>query len=423
MARIIPSVLPVVFLFLIAQASDNWPQFRGPDGTGHSDTRGLPLNWSESQNIVWKTAIHDRGWSSPVIWGNQIWLTTATKDGRQLYALCLDRDTGRIVKDLKLFDVAEPQYAHPFNTYASPTPVIEAGRVYITFGSPGTACIDTKSFKVLWGRRDIECNHFRGAGSSPVIFQNLLLMHFDGSDHQFVTALDKRTGRTVWQTKRSIDFQDIEPSGKIAADGDMRKAFSTPQVTRINGRWEMISLGAKAAYSYNPFTGKELWRVEERAQHSASTRPVLGHGMIFFPTGFSAGQLLAVRMGGNGLITDTHIAWRVKRGVSNKPSILLIDDLIYMINDTGIASCIEARTGDQVWQKRIAGEYSASPVYADGRIWMFSEDGKTTVIRPGRTFELLAENRLDEGFLASPAIAGKAFYLRTRTHLYRIEKR
>ena len=422
MKRILPAFL-LVFFCLAAQASENWPQFRGPEGTGHSDARDLPLTWSEAQNVVWKTAIHDRGWSSPVIFGKQIWLTTASKDGRQLYALCLDRDTGRILRDVKLFDVAEPQYAHPFNTYASPTPAIEAGRVYITFGAPGTACIDTKSFKVLWERRDIECNHFRGAGSSPVIFQNLLLMHFDGSDRQFVTALDKRTGKTVWQTKRSIDFQDVDANGKIAADGDLRKAFSTPQVAMINGRWEMISLGAKAAYAYDPFTGKELWRVEERAQHSASTRPVLGHGMIFFPTGFSAGQLLAVRQGGNGLITDTHVAWRVKRGVSNKPSILLIDDLIYMIGDTGIASCIDAKTGAQVWQQRIGGEYSASPVYADGKIWMFSEEGKTTVIRPGRTFEQLAENKLDEGFLASPAIAGKAFYLRTRTHLYRIEKK
>lgn len=419
-------IFTVVFLLgfsLFAYASENWPQFRGPDGTGHSDAQGLPLQWSESQNVVWKTAIHDRGWSSPVLYGKQIWLTTAAKDGRQLYALCLDRDTGRIIKDLKLFDVAEPQYAHPFNTYASPTPVIEAGRVYLTFGSPGTACLDTKTFKVLWERRDFECNHFRGSGSSPVIFQNLLLMHFDGSDRQFVVALDKKTGKTVWQTKRSIDFQDIEPSGKIAADGDMRKAFATPHVAQINGRWEMLSLGAKAAYSYDPFTGKELWRVEERAQHSASTRPVLGHGMIFFPTGFSAGQLLGVRTGGNGLITDSHVAWRVKRGVSNKPSILLIDDLIYMIGDTGIASCIEAKTGAPVWQQRIGGEYSASPVYADGKIWLFSEDGKTTVIKPGRAFEKLAENTLAEGFLASPAIAGKAFYLRTRTHLYRIEQK
>jgi outer membrane protein assembly factor BamB len=424
--RLFPSVwsaLILVFVCLIVEANDNWPQFRGPEGTGHSDSRGLPLNWSETTNVVWKTAIHDRGWSSPVVYGDQIWLTTAAPDGRKLYALCLDRQTGRVIRDLPLFDVAQPQYAHPFNTYASPTPVIEEGRVYITFGSAGTAAIDTKSFRVIWERRDIDCNHFRGAGSSPIIFRDLLLMHFDGSDHQFVLALDKKTGKTVWQTKRSIDFQDLTPQGKPAADGDFRKAFATPHVAQINGRWEMISLGAKAAYSYDPFTGKELWRVEERGQHSASTRPVIGHGMIFYPTGFANGQLFAVRTGGNDLITDTHVAWKVKRGVSNKPSILLIDDLIYMINDVGIASCLEAKTGELVWQKRIGGEYSASPVYADGRIWLFSEDGKTTVIRPGRTFELLAENQLDEGFLASPAIAGKSFFLRTRTHLYRIEEK
>jgi outer membrane protein assembly factor BamB len=163
--------------------------------------------------------------------------------------------------------------------------------------------------------------------------------------------------------------------------------------------------------------------VEERAQHSASTRPVLGHGLIFYPTGFSAGQLFAVRTGGQGLVTDTHVAWKVKRGVSNKPSILLVGDLIYMIGDAGIASCVEAKTGEVVWQQRVGGEYSASPVYADGRVWFFSEEGKTAVIRPGRAFELLAENRLDDGFLASPAVAGRAFYLRTRTHLYRIEQR
>lgn len=430
MKKIIPAILLLAFSLaahaagsLIAQAADNWPQFRGPEGTGHSAARDLPQEWSETKNIVWKTAIHDRGWSSPVIYGRQVWLTSASPDGRKLYALCLDRDTGKIIRDIRLFDVEQPQYAHPFNTYASPTPVIEKGRVYITFGSPGTACIDTNTFKVLWERRDFECNHFRGSGSSPIIFRDLLIMHFDGSDHQFVAALDKRTGKTVWQTKRSIDFQDLDKNGKPAAEGDLRKAFSTPHVAQINGRWELISLGAKAAYSYDPLTGKELWRVEERAQHSASTRPVLGHGMIFFPTGFSAGQLFAVRTGGNGLITDTHVAWKVKRGVSNKPSILLIGDLIYMIGDTGIASCIDAKTGEQVWQQRIGGEYSASPVYADGKIWLFSEDGKTTVIKPSRTFELLAENRLEQGFLASPAIAGKAFYLRTRTHLYRIEKK
>lgn len=419
---IIHSLIFLATLFF-AQPADNWPQFRGPDGNGHARATGLPTNWSESQNVVWKTPIHDRGWSSPVIYGNQIWLTTATKDGRQLFALCLDKQTGRIIRDIKLFEVAQPQYAHPFNTYASPTPVIEDGRVYITFGSPGTACIDTRTFKVIWERRDIECNHFRGAGSSPILFRNLLLMHFDGSDHQFVIALDKRTGKTVWQTKRSVDYRDLDEKGQPAAEGDFRKAFATPHMAMINGQWEMISLGSRAAYGYEPMTGRELWRVEEHAQFSASTRPVLGHGMIFFPTGFSAGQLFAVRAGGRGVITDSHVAWKLKRGVSNKPSILLIDDLIYMISDAGILNCVEAKTGQLVWLKRIGGEFSASPIYADGRIWLFDEEGKATVIKPGRAFELVAENKLDEGCLASPAVSGKALFVRTRTHLYRLEAR
>lgn len=419
---IIQSLIFLVILFF-AQPADNWPQFRGPDGNGHARAAGLPTNWSESQSVVWKTPIHDRGWSSPVIYGNQIWLTTGTKDGRQLFALCLDKQTGRIIRDIKLFEVAQPQYAHPFNTYASPTPVIEEGRVYITFGSPGTACIDTKTFKVIWERRDIECNHFRGAGSSPIIFRNLLLMHFDGSDHQFVMALDKRTGRTVWRTKRSVDFRDLDKKGQPAAEGDYRKAFATPHVALINGQWEMISLGSRAAYGYDPMTGRELWRVEEHEQFSASTRPVLGHGMLFFPTGFSAGQLFAVRAGGRGVVTNSHVAWKLKRGVSNKPSILLIDDLIYMIGDAGILSCVEAKTGQLVWLKRIGGEFSASPIYADGKIWLFDEEGKATVFKPGRAFEPVAENRLDEGCLASPAASGKALFVRTRTHLYRLESR
>ncbi len=397
-----------------AQQGDNWPQFRGPDGNGHSQARGLPLKWSETENVVWKTPIHDRGWSSPVIFGSQIWLTTATPDGRQLYAIVIDRDSGKIIKDMKLFDVATPQYAHPFNTYASPTPAIESGRVYITFGSAGTACLDTKSFRVIWERRDIECNHFRGAGSSPIIFRDLLLMHFDGSDHQFVIALDKRTGKTVWRTNRSIDFQDIGANGKPQADGDYRKGFATPHVAMIEGKPVLISLGSKAAYGYDPITGRELWRVEERGQHSASTRPVIGHGLIFYPTGLSAGQLFAVR-------PDSSVAWKMKRGVSNKPSILLIDDLIYMIHDAGVASAVDVKTGDVVWQKRIGGEYSASPVFADGRIWFFSEEGKTTVMKPGRTAEVLAESQLGDGFLASPAISGRAFFLRSRTNLYRVE--
>jgi len=404
----------------IVPAGAQWPQFRGPDGMGTSPSR-LPLTWSEQQNVGWKTPIHGRAWSSPVVLGNQIWVTTATADGRELFAIAIDRKSGKVLHDLKLFQVATPQYAHPFNTYASPTPVIEPGRVYVTFGSPGTAAIDTNTGKVVWERRDLECNHFRGAGSSPILFGELLIMHFDGSDRQYVVALDKRTGRTVWRTERSIDFQDLTPAGKPQADGDFRKAFSTPQIVMVRNEPVLVSIGSKATYGYDPRTGKELWRIEERSSHSGSTRPVTGHGLVFYPTGFATGQLLAVKPDGRGDVTGTHVVWRVTRGVPNKPSIVLADDLVIMINDAGILSCLDAKSGAEVWKARLEGSFSASPVLAGGRVYFFSEEGKTTVIEAGRAFKVLAENHLGDGFMASPAVDGSALILRTRTHLYRIE--
>jgi outer membrane protein assembly factor BamB len=399
-----------------------WPQFRGAEGVGTSSAADLPLTWGEGKNVRWKTAIHGRAWSSPVVLGNQVWLTTATEDGRELFAVAVDRETGQIVHNLKVFHVDTPQYSHPFNTYASPTPVIEPGRVYVTFGSPGTAAIDTQTGKVIWERRDFECNHYRGAGSSPILFGDLLIMHFDGSDHQYVVALDKKTGKTVWRTTRSVDFQDLGPDGQPTAEGDFRKAFSTPHVVSVGGRPVLISLGSKATYGYDPRTGKELWKVIERGSHSASTRPVPGFGMVFFATGLEATQLLAVRPDGKGDVTRTHVVWRITRGVPQKPSILLVNDLIFMINDTGVATCVEPKTGETVWRGRVEGTYSASPVAVGGRIYAFNEDGKTTVIDAGRELKVLGESQLDEGFMASAAIDGKAFYLRTVTHLYRIEE-
>jgi outer membrane protein assembly factor BamB len=400
-----------------------WPQFRGADGNGVSTNTGLPLTWSETQNVRWKTAIHGRAWSSPVVLGRQVWLTTATPDGKQLFAVAIDKDSGKIIYDLKLFDVPNPQFAHAFNTYASPTPVIEEGRVYVTFGSPGTAALDTATGEVVWTRRDLECNHFRGAGSSPILFRNLLLMHFDGSDRQYVVALDKRTGKTVWQTNRSIDFQDVLPDGKIKADGDFRKAFGTPQIVMNGDRPVLVSIGSQATYGYDPLTGRELWKIVERGNFSGSTRPVAGHGLVFYPTGFNTGQIFAIRPDGRGDVTGTHVAWKAARGAPNKPSLLLLGDLLFMVNDGGIVTCLEARTGTEVWHGRLTDSYSASPVSADGRVYFFSEDGKTTVIDAGRAFKILAENSLDDGFMASPAIDGQAFYLRTRSHLYRIESR
>jgi outer membrane protein assembly factor BamB len=417
------SVLVVAALAaLTLPLSAQWPQFRGPDGMGTAPNAKLPLTWAEGQNVRWKTAIHGRAWSSPVVLGQQIWVTTATPDGRQLSALAVDRQSGKIIHDVKLFDVENPQFAHKFNSYASPTPAIEPGRVYVTFGSPGTAALDTRTAKVLWERRDLECNHFRGAGSSVVIFENLLLMHFDGSDQQYVVGLDKNTGKTVWKTPRSIDFKDLGPDGKPQADGDFRKGYATPQVVMTGGQPVMVSIGSKATYGYDPRTGKELWRIEERTNHSGSTRPVAGHGLVFYPSGHANGHLLAVRPDGQGDVTATHVVWRVTRGVPSKPSVLLVGDLIFMGNDSGILTCVEAKTGEIVWRGRIPGTFSASPLAAAGRIYFFSEDGVTTVIEAAREFKQLASNTLDGGFMASPAVDGNALILRTKTHLYRIEE-
>lgn len=417
-----------------AGGEQHWPQFRGNLGDGSTTSAHLPLSWDEKKNVVWKTAIHGRAWSSPVVWGNRIWVSTASEDGKALSLLSVDGMTGKILTDQKLFDVANPQFAHKFNTYGSPTPVVEEGFVYVTFGSPGTACLDTKTGKVVWERRDFVCNHFRGAGSSPIVHGNLLILHFDGSDHQFVAALDKKTGATQWEVKRSVDYKDLGPNGKPEADGDWRKAYATPHVATLGGREHLISIGAKAAYGYDPLTGKELWRVEERTSHSAGTRPLVGHGMVFVPTGWSSGQLLAIQPGTQGEVLDVNaptveqgsgslkMAWRVKRNVPRKPSLLLKGDHLFMIDDGGIAACVEAKTGKEIWRERVGGNYSASPLLAPGRIYFFSEEGKTTVLADKPVFEKLAESTLGDGFMASPAVLGDALILRSKTALYRLEE-
>jgi outer membrane protein assembly factor BamB len=427
MSKFTPFALLLALPLLLSRpgrAEENWPQFRGPTGQGHSTATGLPLTWSETEHVKWKTAIHGKAWSSPVVWGDQIWLTSATEDGRELFAVAVDRASGKILHDLKLFQVAEPQYADKFNSYGSPTPVIEAGRVYISFGSPGVACLDTNTGRVLWERRDLPCNHWRGAGSSPTLWEKLLILHFDGADTQYVVALDKQTGKTVWKTDRSIDFQDLTPEGKPLRDGDFRKAFSTPLVITHEGRPLLLSVGSKATYCYDPATGREIWRVEQRKQHSGTVRPVVGHGLVFTATGHAKGEMWAVRLGGQGVVTDTHVAWKVTRNVPNRPSPLLVGDLFFMVEqDAGVVTCLEAKTGQEVWRERLpgSGSCSASPVFADGRIYFFNENGHGTVLAAGREFKVLAANKLDGGFMASPAVAGRALIVRSKTHLYRLE--
>ena len=407
----------VIVLWLLAYAGpvtaeDNWPQFRGPRGDGTSNAVGLPVTWSETEHVRWKTAIHGRGWSSPVVWGNQAWMTTASDDGRQRFAVAVDVRSGQVVHDVRVFEVETPEAIQALNSYASPTPVIEEGRVWVHFGSVGTACLDTASGKILWTRRDLNCDHFRGAGSSPILFGRLLILHFDGIDVQYLAALDKTSGQTVWRTDRSTDF--------AGADGDLRKAYSTPLTAEVGGRTLLLSPGAKAAMAYLPETGKEVWKIRYGG-FSNTSRPLFGGGLAFLNTGFGKPELWAVRPDGEGDVTDTHVVWRLNKSVPAKPSPLLIGELIYMVDDRGVASCVEAKTGDVVWHERIGGEHSASPIYADGRIYVFDQDGKATVLAPGREFKVLTTNRLEAGCMASPAVVGQSLLVRTKTALYRIE--
>ena len=418
--KLLPFVLCVAALPLFA--GENWPQFRGPNGDGRSDAKGLPVEFGEGVKVKWKADTHGKAWSSPVIWKNQIWITTATEDGKELGVMAFDKTTGDVLHDKVLFKVETPQFCHKFNSYASPTPVIEEGRIYVSFGSPAIACLDTKTCAVLWERRDFECNHYRGAGSSPVIWKDLMFYPFDGSDRQFIVALNKKTGKTAWEVKRSVDYKDIQADGTIEADGDWRKAFATPHVTEWQGQPLLLSSGAKAHYAYEPATGKEVWRFDEHGAHSAASRPVVGLGMVFIPVGFGKKQIVALKLGGKGALDESSVAWRVLKGAPNKPSLLLDGELLYAVDDSGIVTCVEAKTGAEVWKERIGGNFSASPIFADGRIYLFAEDGKVTVIAAGREFKKLGEGKFDDGFMAAPAVSVKALFVRTKSALYRVEE-
>jgi outer membrane protein assembly factor BamB len=400
---------------LSVRAGDNWPQFRGPIGDNVSDANGLPTTWSEAQNIKWKTPLHDRGWSSPVVWGDQIWMTAATEDGTKDFAICVDKNTGKILFDIHLWDVEKPSpLGNALNGYASCTPAIEEGRVYVHFGSYGTACLDTKSGKILWQRRDLPCEHFRGPGSSPIIFENLLIFHMDGYDFQYIVALDKQTGQMVWKVDRDIEYG--------TTNGDLMKSFSTPRVIEAAGKTQLISPSSMATISYDPRRGREYWRVRYKT-HSGAAMPLFGDGLVYLNTGFGKADLLAVRPDGEGDVTATHVVWTSRKAIGSRPSQLLVDDLIFNVHDgTGVASCIDAKTGEELWSKRLGGEFSGSPLYADGKVYFCGQDGYTTVVKLAREYVELARNQLDDGFMASPAVTGKALILRTRSALYRVEE-
>jgi outer membrane protein assembly factor BamB len=391
-----------VLLAPVATAED-WPEFRGPTGQGHSSEGNLPLSWT-ARNIRWKTPVPGRGWSSPSVAGNHVWLTTAIGEGRSLRLLGFDRETGAQAVNVEVFRLSSAGDMHPKNSHASPTPVVEGDRVYVHFGAHGTACVRT-SGEIVWKTR-FSYQHLHGTGGSPVLYRDLLIVSCDGVDAQFVAAVDKNTGKTRWR-------RDRPQPGYMA--------YSTPLAITANGRDQLISTSAYRAVSYDPQSGKELWRVGYADGFSNVPRPVYAHGLVFLNSGFDRPSLLAVRVDGSGDVTRTHIAWRLDRGVAHTSSPVVVGDELYMVSDNGIAICADAKTGRVHWRHRLGGNFSASPVYADGRIYFLNEDGETTALAPGREFRKLATSTLDEQTLASMAVSGGAFFIRTALHLYRIE--
>jgi outer membrane protein assembly factor BamB len=371
----------------------------------------VPVSWSETKNVRWKVPVDGTGWSSPALANGRVWLTTSVevprsqrdRSGLSLRAVAFDAETGRLVVDAEVFRLTNLRPLNPKNTFASATPVVDGDRVYVHFGADGTAALST-SGEVLW-RAQYSYDSQHGGGGSPVLYGDLLIFNCDGDDRAFVVALDARTGQERWRRDRRRPWA---------------QAYTTPLVLAVNGRDQLISVGAYRATAYEPATGHEIWRVSYADGFSNVPRPVFGHGLVFIATGFQQPTLIAVRPDGEGDVTRSHLAWTVTRGAPFTPSPLLVGDDLYVVSDTGILTLVEAKSGRVAWQQRLGGNFSASPVFADGRIYLQSEEGLTTVLSPGRTFTRLAANRVDGATLASPAVTSGAVYLRTDRALYRI---
>ena len=405
-----------------------WPTFRGPTYNGHAaqpegDSYTPPTQWSETENVTWKIDIPHKGWSTPVVMNDQIWLSTATEEGNDFYTLGIDAQSGEVFYNEKLFHCESPDpLGNAVNGYASPSPAIEAGRVYVHFGRYGTACIDTNTKKVLWKRDDLPCNHYRGPGSSAFLFEELLILTFDGSDFQYTVALDTQTGKTVWKTDRSTEWKDYDENGVIIREGDMRKAFATPLLYERDGQPILLSLGSSALFGYNPRTGAELWKMPNPG-YGPGVSPVMHGNLAILQVGYGPSVMRAIRLDGKGDLTDDYEAWRMEgKQIPHTPTPIIIDGLLYIVSDRGLLTCLELETGVEVWTERIGGNYLASPIYADGKVYLCSNQGKYTVFKPGRTYQHIATNTLDDGLMASPVPYGNALILRTKSQLYRIEE-
>lgn len=410
-------IVPAVVTAADEPNANLWPQFRGPDGQGHASETGLPTTWSEKKNIVWKTPIPGQGWSSPSIQGDQIWLTSALDAGASLHALCVDRTTGAIRHDIEIFQKQSPGRVHQKNGYASPTPVIVGERVFVHFGANGTACLSSAG-AILW-KTEISYYHHHGPGPSPILVGNKLILVCDGftapfydtvkrtpPSPQFVVALDVENGKEVWNKPR-----------------DGHHSYGTPLAIDVAGRTQIVSPGGDRVIAYDAESGAEIWWCKYTG-YSVIPRPVFGHGLVYVCTGYDApATILAIKPDGQGDVTSTHVAWKLRNAaVSLTPSPILVGEELYLVNDDGIATCFDAKSGKVHWRQRLGGNFSASPIESEGRLYFLGETGLMHIVEAGKKFKKIVTSGIDGPTYASPAVAGKSIFLRNGKFLYRIEE-
>jgi outer membrane protein assembly factor BamB len=411
--------LPVIFLFFfISSYSQNWTQFRGSNLDGKAPGQNPPTHWTPDSNIVWKTEIPGEGWSSPVLLNKQIWLSTATNEGKELSAVCIDKANGKIIRNILLFKPDSVFGKHAVNSYATPTPCVEDGFVYVNFGQYGTACVETVSGKIVWTRTDLVCNHVQGPGSSPMVYKNMLILHFEGVDKMFIVALDKTNGKTLWMAERPAEL--YVPLLEIG-----KKAYITPIVINVKGRDLLISNGSAVCIAYDISSGKEVWRIVQ-GEDSTIAMPVTENGIVYFYTSFFSPpdggdkycELLAVNPDGTGDITKTNILWHIKSPILQLASPIINNGIIYTIDTNNTLLCIDAKSGQSYYEYKLKSKYNASPVLAGGYVYFPSTNGKTLVIKEGKTLNIVSENKLDGQIWASPAIVDNRLLIRTSKYLY-----
>ena len=410
----------VAFVVIAANLSwaENWPGFRGPTRQGISQEKDVPTEWNRTSNIVWKTAVPGVGWSSPIVFEDRVFVTTATDAGASFRLVCIDRRTGSILWNKQVLQ-QEPRHKSPQNSYASSTPVTDGQRVYVLAFDGSFAAVSMEG-DVIWTNRDFDYYSEHGLAVSPVLYRDLLIAPFDGSspgpdkklgwqkpwDQAVIIALDKNTGKVRWKARR----------------GSSRIAHVTPQILNEGGQDQLVSSAGDVVQGFDLATGQKIWTAASTGEGVVPSI-VIGDGLIFTTSGFGQPTICAIRTGGKGDITRSHIVWESTDDVPMIPSMLYVKPLLFSVTEAGVAKCMDAKTGQVLWRNRLAGRYSASPIWADGRIYFLSEQGRTTIIEAGHQFKIIAQNELQEKCCASPAISQKHIFIRSEDALYCIGNR